>query len=68
MTSSSENTLYQRLGGYDAIAAAVDDLMPRLFDDPQIGVHRKGQSVATKMRGRQMILAMEAITRTPAIT
>lgn len=33
MTSSSENTLYQRLGGYDAIAAAVDDLMPRLFNE-----------------------------------
>ena len=56
MTSSSDNTLYQRLGGYDAIAAAVDDLMPRLFDDPQIGIYWKGQSVPTKRRGRQMIV------------
>jgi hemoglobin len=30
----SEQTLYQRLGGYDAVAAATDDVIPRLLNDP----------------------------------
>ena len=36
MTASSK-TLYQRLGGYDAITAVVDDLLPRLESDAQLG-------------------------------
>jgi hemoglobin len=36
MTASTK-TLYQRLGGYDAIAAVVDDLLPRLENDAQLG-------------------------------
>ena len=34
---TTEKTLYERLGGYDAIAAVTDDLLPRLRDDPQLG-------------------------------
>ncbi|TMA25807.1 MAG: group 1 truncated hemoglobin [Deltaproteobacteria bacterium] len=34
---SDERTLYQRLGGYDAIAAVANDLLPRLRSDPQLG-------------------------------
>lgn len=30
-------TLYERLGGYDAIAAVTDNLLPRLMSDPQLG-------------------------------
>ena len=30
-------SLYERLGGYDAIAAVVDKLLPRLENDPQLG-------------------------------
>src|SRR5262247_829844 len=30
-------TLYERLGGYDAIAAVANDLLPRLQGDPQLG-------------------------------
>ena len=30
-------SLYERLGGYDAMAAVADDLMPRLMHDPQLG-------------------------------
>lgn len=56
MTNSGGRTLYQRLGGYDALAAAVDDLLPRLHSDPQIGVYWKGQNTHTKVRGRQMLL------------
>jgi len=29
-------TLYERLGGYDAIAAVASDLLPRLQADPQL--------------------------------
>jgi hypothetical protein len=38
-----EKSLYHRLGGYDAIAAAIDDLLRRLTSDPQIGVYWKGK-------------------------
>ena len=30
-------TLYQRLGGYDSIAAVASDLLPRLMGDPLLG-------------------------------
>ncbi len=32
----SEKTLYERLGGYDAIAAVADDLLPRLQADARL--------------------------------
>lgn len=32
-----QKTLYERLGGYDAIAAVVNDLLPRLQTDTQLG-------------------------------
>ena len=34
---SDDKTLYARLGGYDAIAAVADNLMPRLMSDPRLG-------------------------------
>ena len=37
MTEQIPATLYARLGGYDAIAAVADDLLPRLMSDPQLG-------------------------------
>ena len=33
----TEKTLYERLGGYDAIAAVVNDLLPRLESDSRLG-------------------------------
>ena len=33
----SQKTLYERLGGYDAIAAVANDLLPRLQTDTQLG-------------------------------
>ena len=35
--SDQAKTLYERLGGYDAIAAVADDLLPRLENDAQLG-------------------------------
>jgi len=34
---SDEKTLYARLGGYDAIAAVVENLLPRLISDQRLG-------------------------------
>jgi hemoglobin len=33
---TSKDSLYSRLGGYDAIASVVDDLLPRLHGDPRL--------------------------------
>jgi len=35
--SNEKKTLYERLGGYDAIVAVANDLLPRLNNDPQLG-------------------------------
>jgi hemoglobin len=48
--------LYERLGGYDAIAAVADDLMPRLMHDPQLGrfwAHRGDDGLA---REKQLLV------------
>jgi len=45
--SDETKTLYERLGGYDAITAVVNDLLPRLQADPQLGrfwAHREEDS------------------------
>ncbi len=56
MIGSSENSLYCRLGGYDAVAAFVDDLLPRLTSDPQIGDYWKGHCKDSMRAHRQMIV------------
>jgi len=33
----TEKTLYERLGGYDALSAVVNDLLPRLMSDTRLG-------------------------------
>jgi len=35
--SNEKKTLYERLGGYDAITAVANDLLPRLQADAQLG-------------------------------
>jgi hemoglobin len=49
-------TLYARLGGYDAMAAATDDLLGRLTSDPVVGVYWKGHSKDSMKRDRQLII------------
>jgi hemoglobin len=49
-------TLYQRLGGYDAIAAATDDLLARLMADPQVGGYWKGTSGDNRRKARQLLV------------
>jgi hemoglobin len=52
----SDLTLYQRLGGYDAIAAATDDLLRRLLNDPVLKDYWKGKSEASFRKDRQLIV------------
>lgn len=51
-----EKSLYHRLGGYDAIAAAVDDLLPRLTADQQLGVYWKGKCKHSMQKDRQLLV------------
>jgi len=49
-------TLYSRLGGYDAIAAVSDNLLPRLIADPQLGrfwAHRGADGIR---REKQLLI------------
>ena len=53
---NTEKTLYERLGGYDAIAAVCNDLLPRLRSDPQLGrflAHRSEDGVE---REKQLLI------------
>ena len=56
MTTPTEESLYKRLGGYDAIAAVTDDFLERVMSDPQIGGYWKGDSNDTKRRDRQLVV------------
>jgi hemoglobin len=51
-----EKSLYKRLGGYDAIAAVVDDFIGRLVNDPQLTRFFTGASTNSKQRIRQLVV------------
>jgi hemoglobin len=51
-----KKSLYERLGGYDAIAAVVDDFVVRLVTDKQFERFFVGHSTDSKKRIRQHIL------------
>ena len=53
---AQEKSLYQRLGGYDALAAVVDDFVGRLVADKQFEKFFIGQSNDSKKRIRQHVL------------
>jgi len=53
---NTTNSLYKRLGGYDAIAAVVDDFVPRLATDPQLARFFAGASKDSQMRIRQHVV------------
>lgn len=53
---TTEQSLYQRLGGYDAIAAASDELLARLMGDPQLKDYWKGASSDNRRKARQLIV------------
>ncbi len=43
-----EKSLYERLGGYEAISAVVHDFGGKLFVDPQVGPFFKGMGTDTR--------------------
>jgi hemoglobin len=53
---AQDKTLYQRLGGYDAIAAVTDEFIGRLATDDQEKRFFVGFSTDSKMRIRQLIV------------
>jgi hemoglobin len=56
-TAASKDSLYSRLGGYDGIAAVVDDLLPRLLEDPILRrFWTSPRSIDTNNRERQLAL------------
>jgi hemoglobin len=54
--TASQDSLYKRLGGYDAIAAVTDDFLGRLVTDPKESRFFVGASTDTKARIRQHIV------------
>lgn len=54
--ASQEKSLYERVGGYNALAAVVDDFIVRLVSDKQFEKFFIGQSNDSKKRIRQHIL------------
>ena len=49
-------SLYQRLGGYDAIAAVVDDFIQRLATDASLSRFFQGHSASSLKKIRQLIV------------
>ncbi len=56
MPVAAHDSLYKRLGGYDAIAAVVDDFIGRMASDPQLGPFFAGHSTESLQRIRQLVV------------
>src|SRR6266852_1471755 len=52
----SKKTLYERLGGYDAITAVVNDLLPRVQADPQLARFWQHRSEDGLKREKQLLI------------
>jgi hemoglobin len=52
----AKQTLYARLGGYDAIALVTDDFITRLATDPKLSKFFTGLSDNSKGRVRQLVV------------
>ena len=46
--AAKEKSLYERLGGYEAISAVINDFAPKLFTDPKVGPFFKGMGTDTR--------------------
>jgi hemoglobin len=51
---STRKTLYARLGGYDAIAAIVDEFSGTFSSDPKMARFTAGMSLDSRRRNRQL--------------
>ena len=52
----ASETLYHRLGGYDAVVAVVDDLLARLKADAQLGRFWQHRGEDGVLRERQLLI------------
>ena len=52
----NEKSLYQHLGSYDGITAFVDDLLPRLQGDSQLGRFWQNRGDDGLARERQLLI------------
>ena len=52
----SAGTLYHRIGGYDALAAMVDDFLGRMLKDPDLEPFFRELQAGEKQRVRQMLV------------
>jgi hemoglobin len=55
-SAQAGDSLYKRLGGYDAIAAVTDDFIGRLATDKEVGRFFAGASVSTQKHIRQLVV------------
>ena len=46
--AAMEKSLYERLGGYEAVSAVVNDFAEKLFIDPKVGPFFKGMGTDTR--------------------
>ncbi|MGQ0640650.1 MAG: group I truncated hemoglobin [Gemmatimonadaceae bacterium] len=54
--AGASNSLYKRIGGYDAIAAVTDDFLGRLANEPLIAPFFRGQSQNTIGKLRMLVI------------
>jgi hemoglobin len=55
-THTEKPSLYKRLGGYDALAAATDDFIGRMAADPKLAKFFAGHSKDSLARIRQLVV------------
>ena len=54
--TQSATSLYRRMGGYDVIAAVIDELFAILHDDPGFARFFGGRSEDSAIRSRQLLV------------
>lgn len=52
----SDNSLYTRLGGFDAVTAVANDLLPRLMSDSQLGRFWEHRGEDGVQREKQLLI------------
>ena len=55
-SSGSEKTLYARIGGYDTLAAIVDEFLQTAAADPKMERFANAMSLDSRRRNRQLTL------------
>ena len=56
MMNDSSDSLYTRLGGFDAITAVAENLLPRLAGDPQLGRFWQNRGDDGIQREKQLLI------------